>query len=281
MLSYEIVDVFTERAFTGNPLAVVFGAEDLDDDQLQALAREFNLSETAFPLPSGTADYRLRIFTPSTELPFAGHPSIGAAHTLVRLGRLPAGDLTQECGAGLLPVTVTADGARLTGGPATLGASRSVDLLAAAGLDGTAAVGSARIAGCGLEFGYLPVPADAVARAAPDPRLLRAALGAERGGLCVYAWDADRRTAHARVFAGGVGVDEDPATGSAALGLGVQLVAEGRLGDGESEYTVHQGAEIHRPSVLRCTVTVRGAAVVRTTVRGSVVPVAAGRIRVP
>ncbi|MEJ7703944.1 MAG: PhzF family phenazine biosynthesis isomerase [Geodermatophilaceae bacterium] len=115
MLHYEIVDVFTDVAFTGNPLAVVLDADDLSTEQMQALAREFNLSETAFPLPSTVADYRLRIFTPQAELPFAGHPSIGAAHTLARLGRLTAGPVVQECGAGLLPLHVAADSVRLTG----------------------------------------------------------------------------------------------------------------------------------------------------------------------
>ena len=87
-LRYEIVDVFTDRPFTGNPLAVVFGGDALSGDQMQALAREFNLSETVFVLPptTGEATYRLRIFTPGAELPFAGHPSVGAAVTQLRAG---------------------------------------------------------------------------------------------------------------------------------------------------------------------------------------------------
>jgi len=282
VLHYEIVDVFTDRPFSGNPLAVVLDAEDLADEQLQALAREFNLSETAFPVPSQKADYRLRIFTPAAELPFAGHPSIGAAHTLVRLGRLPLGDVVQECGAGLLPLSVGSSEATLTGGTPSLGAVlEAADLLAAVGLGGQDGAGPARLAGCGLEFGYLPVAQAAVARAQLDARALLAALGPDRGGLCVYAWDGDRRTAHARVFAGGVGVAEDPATGSAALGLGVHLAAAGLLPAGASAYTVHQGAELHRPSVLRCVADVRDAAAARVTVTGSVVPIADGTIRRP
>ena len=110
-LSYEIVDVFTDRPFTGNPLAVVFGAQTLDRTQMQLLAREFNLSETVFVLPptQAGATYRARIFTTLTELPFAGHPSIGAAVTAVRRGMHPAGRLTQECAAGLLPLEVDRD----------------------------------------------------------------------------------------------------------------------------------------------------------------------------
>src|SRR5689334_19356899 len=123
-VAYEIVDVFTDRPFVGNPLAVVYGADELAADQMHALAREFNLSETVFVLPptTGSATYRARIFTPESELPFAGHPSIGAAVTSMRRGIIPPGDVVQECGAGLLPITVRESGwATLTGGEPTLG----------------------------------------------------------------------------------------------------------------------------------------------------------------
>lgn len=101
-LAYEIVDVFTDRPFAGNPLAVVFGAEGLATEQMQALALEFNLSETVFVLPPTQvgATYRARIFTPVEELPFAGHPSVGAAVTASRRGMFGVGSVTQECGAG-------------------------------------------------------------------------------------------------------------------------------------------------------------------------------------
>src|SRR6266540_3100668 len=107
-VAYEIVDVFTDRPFAGNPLAVVFGAGELAGDQMQTLAREFNLAETVFVLPpsSAAATYRARIFTPEQELPFAGHPSVGAAVTSMRRGLFGPGDVVQECGAGLLPLTV-------------------------------------------------------------------------------------------------------------------------------------------------------------------------------
>ncbi|CAN5686746.1 hypothetical protein BH18ACT7_BH18ACT7_04510 [soil metagenome] len=182
-LHSEVVDVFTDRPFAGNPLAVVLDADDLSGEQLQALAREFNLSETAFPLPSQVADYRLRSFTPTAELPFAGHPSIGSAHTLVRLGRLLAGSVLQECGAGLLPLSVGLVEVSLTGGKPTLGGDLDAgQLLTAVGLEPADGAGRARLAGCGLEFGYLPVTEDAVARAMPDPRALGAALGSDGGG---------------------------------------------------------------------------------------------------
>ena len=280
-LDYEIVDVFTDRPFAGNPLAVVFGAEHLHTDQLRALTREFNLSETAFVLPPTVegASYRLRIFTPAAELPFAGHPSVGAAVTQQRRGLLAAGPARQECGAGVLPVLVTADGrATLTGGPPTLGPELDPSpCLATAGLTPDDHAGSpVRVAGTGLEFSYLPVRPGAPARAAAQP-------GSGVGSVYLFAWDPATRVAHARLFAPELGLAaEDPATGSAALGLGVYLVGCGLLpGDGESTYTVRQGIEVHRPSTLECRVSAVDGAAVRVTVTGSVVPVAQGRIAVP
>jgi trans-2,3-dihydro-3-hydroxyanthranilate isomerase len=280
---YEVVDVFTDRPFAGNPLAVVFGADGLAGDQLQALAREFNLSETVFVLPpqdGGT--YRVRIFTPAAELPFAGHPSVGAAVTLLRAGWFTAGTVVQECGAGLLPVAVEESGvATLTGGAATVGAELDPGpLLAAVGLTAADHSGPApRVAGCGLEFPYLSVRPDAVARARCDPSGVRAA---GVNGVAVFCWDAAQRTAHSRVFVPDLGVTEDPATGSAALGLGVWLVTSGLLpADGRSTYRVRQGAEIHRPSTLDCAVTAAGGAVTAATVCGHVTPIASGEIAVP
>ncbi|MEV0725396.1 PhzF family phenazine biosynthesis protein [Micromonospora purpureochromogenes] len=282
-LAYEIVDVFTDRPFAGNPLAVVFGAEGLATEQMQALALEFNLSETVFVLPPTQvgATYRARIFTPAAELPFAGHPSVGAAVTASRRGMFGVGSITQECGAGVLPIEVGETGATLTGGTPTLGPELDPEpLLEMAGLTADDHAGPApRVAGCGLEFPYLPVRPDAVARAKVN------AAAAERYGVehvSVFSWDAETQTAHTRVFVPGLGVPEDPATGSAALGLGVWLVASGLLpGEGRSEYAVRQGIEIHRPSALACTVTAADGAAVGATVSGQVMAVARGEILVP
>jgi trans-2,3-dihydro-3-hydroxyanthranilate isomerase len=284
-LRYEIVDVFTDRPFAGNPLAVVFGADSLAGDQMQVLAREFNLSETVFVLPpsSSSATYRARIFTPNTELPFAGHPSVGAAVTAVRRGLAEPGRLVQECGAGSLPIEVTDTGsATLTGGEPTLGPPFDpAPLLSLVGLTGDDLIPEAapRLAGCGLEFTYLPVRHSALARSWAD------AATAEKLGvpqISVFSWDASRRSAQARVFCPGVSVPEDPATGSAALGLGVWLIAANWLpADGLSQYTVHQGLEMHRPSLLECAVTASAGTATTATVSGHVVPVASGEIAVP
>ena len=276
-LAYQVVDVFTERPFSGNPLAVVLDAEGLAAPQLQAIAQEFNLSETAFPLAATEgATYRLRIFTPATELPFAGHPSVGAAWVLHSLGRIQAGPNVQDCGAGLLPVDVSSEGATLSGGSPSL--SDPLDpapLLAAVGLSPDDLAGPApRWAGVGIDWAYLLVRPDALAAVHVDQAAVKA-LG--RTGLAVVSWDGT--AARARVFAGGVGVGEDPATGSAALGLGVFLADV--LGDGEHAFDVVQGVEMGRPSRLSVTLTVSGRRAVRTAVGGAVVPVAQGEIAVP
>jgi trans-2,3-dihydro-3-hydroxyanthranilate isomerase len=284
LLEYEIVDVFAPRAFAGNPLAVVFGADDLTTEQCQALANEFHLSETSFicaPTEAG-ADYRVRIFTPFAELPFAGHPSVGAAHTLVRTGRLAAGALHQECGAGVLPVTVDDDGATLSGGRPTLEDGPDPAALARAlGLSPADVVGlPAHVAGCGLPWTFLAVRREVVDSARPDPAGLDG-LGVGEG-VVVCAWEGAAATSYARAFVNDLAWGEDPATGSAALGAGVWLVRTGLLApDGTSTFTVRQGEKLGRPSVLECTVTASGGQTTAATVRGTVVPIASGRIRVP
>jgi trans-2,3-dihydro-3-hydroxyanthranilate isomerase len=284
LLDYEIVDVFAPRAFAGNPLAVVFDADGLTTEQCQALAFEFHLSETSFlcaPSDPG-ADYRVRIFTPFAELPFAGHPSVGAAHTLVRTGRLAAGTVRQECGAGVLDVVVEDDGATLSGGRPTLEDGPDAGALAVAlGLSAADVTGlPADVAGCGLPFAFLSVRPEVVDEAVPDHAALDL-LGVGEG-VSVLSWDAETSTAYARVFANDLSWGEDPATGSAALGTGVWLVESGLLaGDRTSSYLVRQGEKLGRPSALSCTVTAAGGRAVAATVQGAVVPIASGRIRVP
>ena len=278
-LAYEVVDVFTDRAYAGNPLAVVLDADELTTGQLQAMAQEFALSETAFPMAaSDGADYRLRIFTPQVELPFAGHPSVGAADVMARLGRVARGRVVQSCGAGLLPLDIGAGVVTLTAGaPVWEGPLNASAMLAAVGLSHADLDGQPRKAGCGIDFHYLPVKAEALARVDADMRAVAAFGGA---GVSVVAWDGT--AARCRVFAAGAGVGEDPATGSAAAGLGVFLVVSGLVaGDGETSYDVVQGVEMGRPSLLRCTVVARDGAPVEARVSGSVVPVARGEIRIP
>lgn len=286
LLDYWVVDVFADSAFAGNPLAVVLDADGLSTRQMQALASEFNLSETTFPVRTTTAgaDYLLRIFTPTAELPFAGHPSVGTAWLMQALGRVEPGRVVQECGAGLLPLEVVADGATLTGGePVVSDAVDPAPLLAAVGLEARDLAGAEpRWAGTGIDWAYLHVTDDAVVRSRPDLGRLTelSAGGPNRTGIAVLAWNDGQ--AHARVFAGGFGVPEDPATGSAALGMGAWLVAAGLLSaDGESTYAIAQGLEMGRPSRLVCTVIAAAGQAIECRVSGRVAPVAHGQIAVP
>jgi trans-2,3-dihydro-3-hydroxyanthranilate isomerase len=276
-LAYEVVDVFTDKAFAGNPLAVVLDGDDLSTEQMQAIASEFNLSETAFPIaPPEGATYGLRIFTPRGELPFAGHPSVGSASVLHRLGRIEAGDNVQACGAGLLPVVVGRADVTLSGGAPSYGEPLDpMPLLAALGLLADDLAGPApRFAGVGIDFAFLLVRPEALGRVRADLSQVATVGGV---GISLLSWDG--AVARCRVF--GEDVGEDPATGSAALGFGVYLAAGGLVADGTHDYVVAQGHEMGRPSTLTCQVVVEAGRAVRTTVSGAVVPIARGEIRVP
>jgi trans-2,3-dihydro-3-hydroxyanthranilate isomerase len=320
-LDYDVVDVFADRAFAGNPLAVVRGAGDLSTRQLQALAREFNLSETAFPMTptpaqaAAGATYRLRIFTPLAELPFAGHPSVGTAWVLARLGLLgaaatdprePGGSgpaqAIQACAAGLVQVHAAPQGARISaassgGGSAATAvpASDPKPALAAVALDASDLVdgpgGSSYVASAGLPFWFLAVRESAVLRAEASladlvrltpPEEVRATNLSRLAGVVVFSWPESVTAAHVRVFCPDLGTIEDPATGSAALALSAVLVGSGRLpGTGRASFVVRQGAEIGRPSTLRCELSAESGRVVSSWVGGEVMPVASGRIAIP
>ena len=293
-LDYDVVDVFTDRAYAGNPLAVVHGAGGLTPSQLQALAREFNLSETTFPTLRSEAAYDVRIFTPDTEIPFAGHPSVGTAWLLRRRGELGgAGELdlaevVQHCGAGEVPVCVREKGAELTATPRHVRRRDDAETLAAAvGLAAGDVAGGAHEASCGLAWTLLRVRAGAVARSRPTPPgWLPESSGPDpMGGLAVVGvtGQGEACAVHARVyFPSGAVVVEDPATGSAAAALGVVLAADGTAGtEGSMAYTISQGAEMGRPSTLSCRVDVEAGVAQRVHVGGGVVPVASGRIAVP
>jgi trans-2,3-dihydro-3-hydroxyanthranilate isomerase len=315
-LDYEVVDVFADRAFAGNPLAVVHGAGDLSTSQLQSLAREFNLSETGFPMPptpaqaAAGATYRLRIFTPLAELPFAGHPSVGTAWVLARRGLLgdaqPVVAAVQACAAGLVQVEAGLRGARISSavgagqgaGHGVVSAVPAADpgpALAAVGLDASDLVdggaSASYVATAGLPFWFLLVRDSSVVRAQPSlselfrlppPPEVRDTNLSRLGGVVTVAWADGGRGAHVRVFCPDIGTVEDPATGSATLALSAVLVGSGRLpGSGRSSYVVRQGAEVGRPSTLRGELVAESGRVTGAWVGGDVVPVAGGRIQAP
>jgi trans-2,3-dihydro-3-hydroxyanthranilate isomerase len=266
LLDFDLVDVFTDRPFAGNQLAVVHGGDDLSTEQCLAIAREFNFSETTFPATAviDGAEYATRIFTPGGEIPFAGHPTLGTASVLRSRGLLTATDTTQLCGAGRIGVRFIDDQVELSASPRDLVGPLDDDLVASllsdVGLSLTDVAGPVWAAGCGLTFVHVPVGEEAVARAVPSQRPLSeyadrlAAAGTTADpveGLNLFhvSGAEPSLTVHARVFVPGLSVPEDPATGSAAVGLGMALVAARRLRRGGT-FTIRQGEEMGRPSTL-------------------------------
>lgn len=290
-LEYDVVDVFATTPFAGNQLAVVHGAAELPDEALLAIAREFNFSETTFPTPVDEGRYRARIFTPGGEIPFAGHPTLGTASVLRDRGVLGESAVVQECGAGEIGVRFDRDQVELTAAPrdlaGPLGDAFTAQLLEGVGLERSELDGDVWLAGTGLTFVHLPVREDAVARAVVPRRAVRdladlPQTGDPLDGLNVYAVrgrSGDALDVHSRVFVPGLSVPEDPATGSAAAGLGLALHARGLLEDG-GRYQISQGTEIGRPSVLHGRIEADDA-VTAVHVAGAVHFVARGHIRVP
>jgi trans-2,3-dihydro-3-hydroxyanthranilate isomerase len=296
-LEYDVVDVFTDRAFAGNQLAVVHGGGDLSTEQCLALAQEFGYSETTFPVPAAPDEYAVRIFTPGGEIPFAGHPTLGSAWVLRARSELAGGTATQLCGAGRIEVHIEGDDeaatVELAAAPRDLAGPLPgpvvTALLADLGLSAEAIDGDAWVAGAGLSFVYLPVRADVVSQAVlPSTPLSSYGTELTTGcadpveGIDLYAvsGDAPGLDVHARVFVPGLSIAEDAATGSAAAGLGMVLVASGVLPDG-GRYTVSQGAEMGRPSTLHGRVDASDGSATRCHVAGAVQPVASGSITVP
>jgi len=297
LLDFDIVDVFTDRPYAGNPLAVVHGADDLSTEQCQQIAQELGFSETTFPATGVLEgrEYGTRIFTPEREIPFAGHPTLGTAWVLRSRGLLTEAECVQECGAGRIGVRFEGDRVELSAAPRDLAGPLPQDLvrdlLRVVGLRLSDVSGQAWVAGCGLSFVHLPVTEEAVVRAVPSgpmPRPLEARLAAFApvedliDALNVYAvsGDAPRLAVHSRVFVPGAGVAEDPATGSAAAGLGMALVASGLLPEG-GRCDIVQGVEMGRPSALAGRVEAAGGTAQRCLVTGGVHPVATGSIAVP
>ena len=298
-LPFVTVDVFTSTAFGGNPLAVVFDAEGLDGTQMQAIAREFNLSETVFVLPpesGGTA--RVRIFTPAVELPFAGHPTVGTAYVLAQRGAvdLDAAESTivLEEGIGDVAVKVschaaTVDSCQLTAaqapelGPPPPDAQK---LGAVLGVEpGAIRDDDLKPTGVSTGFPFLYVPLTdrgAVARAALDWQQWQEHLrGAWADNIFLFSMDGEHTDVHARMFGPSVGVAEDPATGSAASGLAAVLGAVDARADGTLVWSVAQGIEMGRPSRMEIEADKAEGAVVRVRVGGATVPISEGTIAIP
>jgi trans-2,3-dihydro-3-hydroxyanthranilate isomerase len=278
MHTYVVTDVFTDTLLEGNPLAVVSDADDLPAERMQRIAREMNLSETVFVLrAAGDADAWIRIFTPSVELPFAGHPTLGTA---LLLGESTGGDLIRlETAAGLVRVELERRDGRVVAGrmqqpiPTWAPYDRADELLAALGVGASQLPVEAYRNGPRHAFVVLDSE-EAVAALEPDLGAL--AKLPDLGVGCVAGSGTRWKS---RNFAPSLGVPEDPATGSAAGPLAVHLARHGRIAFGE-EIEIRQGAEIGRPSRLYARVEGAADRIDKVEVAGSAVVVARGELRV-
>jgi trans-2,3-dihydro-3-hydroxyanthranilate isomerase len=276
---YEILDVFTDTPLEGNSLAVFTAGEDVPSRLMQRTAREMNLSETVFLLPGdGEADAHVRIFTPAAEMPFAGHPILGSAFVVGALTHLDVVRL--RTAAGTVPVYLTREDDEITFGEMeqpipTVEPFPDPEALRAA---------------LGIAEAALPIEAytngpthvmialhDALEVAALTPDIGALQAFGEKGFSC-FALDEDGMHVKTRMFAPGLGVPEDPATGSAAGPLALHLVRHGRTKFGQT-LLITQGVEVGRPSELHATVEGTAEAIDRIVVGGSAVRVASGHYR--
>ncbi len=297
------VDVFTDRAFGGNPLAVLPYANGLTPEQMQRIAREFNLSETAFVLPPEHPEhtFRLRIFAPGRELPFAGHPTIGSAFVLALCDRVALKSDTTRIvfgeTVGAVPVEIRSAGGRPVFTQLTTAMlpewgpppPPSEIVAAMLSLDPTDVLDDAKdepqAISCGMPFLFVPLASlDAVRRARLNWEWWNqylASAWAPQIYAFTYQVETGGATVHARAFTHAVGVEEDPATGSAASGLAGYLSKRERLKDGTTRWRVEQGNEMGRPSLIDVEADAREGALTAVRVGGPSIVISEGHLLVP
>ncbi len=298
-MQYEFltVDVFTDRRFGGNPLAVLPNAEGLTAAQMQAIANEFNLSETTFVLPpkdpAHTAE--VRIFTPYYEMPFAGHPNVGTGFVVATRGSIyghAVGDLLLfEEKAGLVPIEVLRDGTTIIGArltapqPLSRGSDIAVDIIAAACSIAPDEIETRHhapcIASCGTRFMFAEVKTrEALIRARPRSDIFAQNFPVDgTTGIHLYLRDgAEGIDIRSRMFAPLHGVPEDPATGSANVALVGLLASLRSEPDLSLKLRIAQGVEMGRPSFLDASAEKRDGTVVETRIGGRCIPVMTGTI---
>ncbi|MEM0921481.1 MAG: PhzF family phenazine biosynthesis protein [Pseudomonadota bacterium] len=284
-LPFHVYDVFTDTPFTGNPLAIVEEAGGLTTAQMQTIAREFNLSETIFVQPPEDPAHtaRVRIFFPTAEIDFAGHPTIGCAlHLAERLGldHVVLGE-----NAGLVPVEIT-DGVATLSAPVLPHphgpdcdpglAARAVDL-DALGFDNH----SPAVFAGGPAFVYLPIADRAALRRARPIEPYWSELMAACDVDSAYLYTRSAEGYDARMFSPTAGIPEDPATGSASAILAAQLLASGALPEGDTQLTLTQGEDMGRLSRIGFEAQVTNGALTRVRISGRAVQISHGMIRVP
>lgn len=272
---YHLVDVFTDRPFGGNPLAVFKDGRGIRDDAMQSIAKELHLSETTFVLPpnSSAADHRVRIFTPDTELPFAGHPTLGTAYVLAE-GK--DGAMRLEEGVGVISVTLREGFVQMvqplpTFSGTTTSRKAAADALGLAVEEVRSDV-PIQVGSSGLPYLFVPLSNLKAVRRARRPNGLDA-------NVYVFAMSAERSGSHVhgRMFDQGLGIGEDPATGSAQGPLGAYIVAHELVQAAPTtRIRSEQGFEIGRPSILDIEVDRVGAAITAVRVGGRCVPMGGG-----
>jgi trans-2,3-dihydro-3-hydroxyanthranilate isomerase len=290
------LDVFTDKRFAGNPLAVVLEPDGLDTAAMQAIAREFNLSETVFVFPPQDKSHRakIRIFTPASELPFAGHPTVGTA---VLLGRIDGGAQSRESvlelGVGPVRCQVTpigADAGRavfdLPRLPQDIGApANDATIAAALGIDmadiGFDCVRPARWS-AGAPYSLVPLrDLAAVGRCAVNPVAWKKAFGFDvHAAAYVFCRETTQKghAFHTRMFAPSAGISEDPATGSAAAAIAGYIPTFDKLADGSHPLVMEQGFEMGRPSLIDLTLNIKGGKLTGASIGGGAVMVTEGTI---
>ena len=291
------LDVFTDKAFGGNPLAVFPDARGLDDAAMQNIAREFNLSETVFVFPpeNPTSARAVRIFTPGNELPFAGHPTVGCAHALAALGEIPLSgsetEIVLEEKVGPVPVRIRAENgkpvfaelsvAKLPEvGPPPPSRATLAELVGLTPPDMQAGANMAQAISCGVPFLLIPVrDRDALARCAIRMDVWTSVLSRFWArDLYIFTREGEKegQNIRARMFGPGVNVAEDPATGSAAVSLAGYLAARDPRSDGTLSWVIEQGFEMGRPSLLHISADKSGGAITGVRVGGASVMMSEG-----
>ena len=298
---YQLVDVFTDHQFGGNPLAVFADAANIPEKYFQSIANEFNLSETTFVLPPkhSANHFQVRIFTPQHEMPMAGHPTLGTAFVLAREGRISAADgestVIFEEGVGPIPVTVRSR----EGAPEFMTMSQPLPEFGPEFEDRAACAAMlslpeadllpdavCQMVSCGVQFFFVPLRSlDAVRRIKVNAQAMETVLKAASAmGVYVFTLETEAPTTlvHGRMFAPGAGVAEDPATGSASGPLGCYMVQHGLADGGDSTAILaEQGIEMGRPSHLHITIERTGGDISAVKVGGAAVAMGGGWIDLP
>lgn len=290
---FEIWDVFTDQRFAGNQLAVVKDAGALSTEMMQTITREFNLSETTFIMApeNQTNTARVRIFTIGYEMPFAGHPTVGTALAIARANNI-VDEVRLELNAGIFPVVTKIDGQDFFAEfknpnlPSETGSAPSPSAIEAAL---NLPVGSVdrehhcvRRVGAGVDYIYAKASLDAVRGASLNSAKFDELGLQEIVGVLLYAEGGERAGAdyHTRMFAPNAGINEDPATGSAAAGFPGQIALSKNLAGGTHHWTIEQGFEMGRPSIIKVAVDIEASQVTSVRIGGNAVPVAKGVISI-